>query len=56
VPAAQAALRILLVEDNEDHAFLARAALEEAGHHVHLPLRGSGISSELQRNTFMISL
>jgi two-component system cell cycle response regulator len=34
MPTRPVSLRILLVEDNEDHAFLARAALEDEGHHV----------------------
>jgi two-component system cell cycle response regulator len=34
MPSHAAALNVLLVEDNEDHAFLARAALEDEGHRV----------------------
>jgi len=34
MPARAAPLRVLLVEDNEDHAFLSRQALEDEGHTV----------------------
>src|SRR3712207_6241642 len=46
------ALRLFLVEDNEDHAFLIRKTLERAGHEVTACRTAADALIVLSHNTF----